>query len=164
MWPAASKLSRLRPLGRASNFQRIQYYNLITRGLAISPDFAEIFPAYVEANGGNAVVPNKLAKTPENEAKHAAWSEIHKSAAAFRKRYLDQTLSQEDFEQLEAMDSAASSSNAALLPPGPPLGPLSRTRPGGDLRSRGRSTKFSWLLPAAPAAGPANAAMAIKFL
>ena len=103
MWPVASKLARLRPLGRASNFQRIQYYNLITRGLAISPDFAEIFPAYVEANGGNAVVPNKLVKTPENEAKHAAWSEIHKSAAAFRKRYLDQTLSQEDFEQLEAM-------------------------------------------------------------
>jgi hypothetical protein len=103
MWPAASKLFQLRPLGRASNFQRIQYYNLITRGLAISPDFAEIFPAYVEANGGNAVVPNKLVKTPENEAKHAAWSEIHKSAAAFRKRYLDQTLSQADFEQLEAM-------------------------------------------------------------
>ena len=103
MWPAASKLFQLRPLGRTSTSQRIQYYNLITRGLAISPDFAEIFPAYVEANGGNAVVPNKLVKTPENEAKHAAWSEIHKSAAAFRKRYLDQTLSQEDFEQLEAM-------------------------------------------------------------
>jgi hypothetical protein len=95
MWPAASKLARLRPLGRASNFQRIQYYNLITRGLAISPDFAEIFPAYVEANGGNAVVPGKLIKTPENEAKHAAWSKIHKRAAAFRKRYLDKALSQE---------------------------------------------------------------------
>jgi hypothetical protein len=60
--------------------------------------------------------------------------------------------------------AAGSSNNAAPLPPGPPRGPLSRTRPGVDLRSRGRSTKFSWLLPAAPAAGPANAAMAVKFL
>ena len=103
MWPVASKLARLRPLGRASNFQRIQYYNLITRGLAICPDFAETFPAYVEANGGNAVVPTKLIKTPENEVKHAAWSMIHKRAAAFRGQYLNWTLSQEDFEQLEAM-------------------------------------------------------------
>ena len=63
MWPAAPKLFRLRPLGRTSNSQRIQYYHLITQGLAISPDFAEIFPAYVEANGGNAVVPTKLITT-----------------------------------------------------------------------------------------------------
>jgi hypothetical protein len=102
MWPAASKLARLRPLGTSTS-QRIQYYDLITRGLSISPDFAEISPAYVEANGGNAVVPGKLIKTPENEAKHAAWSKIHKRAAAFRKRYLDKALSQEDFEQLEVM-------------------------------------------------------------
>jgi hypothetical protein len=59
--------------------------------------------------------------------------------------------------------AAAGSSNAAPLPPGPPRGHLSRNRQGVDLRSRGRSTKFSWLLPAAPAAGPANAAMAVKF-
>jgi hypothetical protein len=49
------------------------------------------------------VVPTKLIKTPENGAKHAAWSTIHKFAAAFRKQYLAQTLSQEDFEQLETM-------------------------------------------------------------
>jgi hypothetical protein len=45
-------------------------------------------------------MPRKLIKTPKNEAKHAAWSEIHKRAEAFRKRYLAQTLSQEYFEQL----------------------------------------------------------------
>jgi hypothetical protein len=99
MWPVASELPGLRPLGRTSTSQRIRYDDLITRGLAISPDFAEIFPAYVEANGGNAVVPKKLIKTPENEVKHAAWTKIHKSAETFRKRYLAQTLSQEDLER-----------------------------------------------------------------
>ena len=49
------------------------------------------------------MVPTKLIKTPENEVKHAAWSMIHKRAAAFRGQYLNWTLSQEDFEQLEAM-------------------------------------------------------------
>jgi hypothetical protein len=99
----ASKLSRPRPLGRGSASQRIQYCNHITRGLAISTDFAQIFAAYVEANGGNAVVPKKPIQTPENEANYAAWTMIHKLATAFRKRYPAQTLSQEDFEQLEAM-------------------------------------------------------------
>jgi hypothetical protein len=66
------------------------------------------------------------------------------------------------FQQLPRPQGAGSS-NAAPLPPGPPRGPLSRTRPGADLRSRGRSTKFAWLLPAAPADGPANAAMVVSF-
>jgi hypothetical protein len=98
MRPAASKLSRRRPHGYTTSTSRI-----ISRGLTVPTDFAVTFKEYVDLSDGSAVVPNKLVKTPENEAKHAAWSEIHKPAKKYRIQYLNRTLSQEDFEELEAM-------------------------------------------------------------
>ena len=98
MRPAASKLSRRRPHGYTTSTSRI-----ISRGLTVPTDFAVTFKEYVDLSDGSAVVPNKVVKTPENEAKHAAWSEIHKPAKKYRIQYLNRTLSQEDFEELEAM-------------------------------------------------------------
>jgi hypothetical protein len=76
---------------------------MCTRVLGVSTDFVVTFKEYVKMNYGNAVVPNKLVKTLENGAKHAAWSKIHRPAAKYRGQYLNWTLSQEDFGQLEAM-------------------------------------------------------------
>ena len=83
MWQAASKLCRLRLLGRTRNSQGTQYHDTISRGLAIRTDFAELYPAYVEANGGIAWVPTKLKKEENNEAKREVWSKIHKLAESY---------------------------------------------------------------------------------
>jgi hypothetical protein len=93
MWPAASKLSRLRPFGYTRTPQ------IIARGPAVLADFAVTFEEYVYSNDGSAVVPTKPVKTPENGAKHAAWSIIHRPAAKYRSQYLNRTLSQEELEQ-----------------------------------------------------------------
>jgi hypothetical protein len=52
----------------------------------------------------------------------------------------------------QRLGAVAWSSNAALLPPGPPRGPLSRTRPGVDLRTK-QGAKYQIFLASTCGAG-----------
>ena len=89
-------------------FQPVSSIRIGVRTLAISADFRAAHGIYVK-KAKKAIIPVKF-RMPGDWLEDLEGMELGKESSIYRRQFLSQTLSQEDFEELEAMGFAWESS------------------------------------------------------